>query len=384
MSSFVSLASVLFLATAALCLTAELARSYELRRFAAMAAVLAITLADAAMLGAMPGLGLAWPEWLPSASEHHAGRRRQRLLEYDSSGQQGARDERDGRAGGNRDPAPEAGDEGDEENEVEVIIEPARRRALSLVSGLFAQPARKVPEISPWDTFKDCPECPELVVVPAGETTIGAPLADPLATASEQPARRVRVWPGFAIARFEISARELAASGIERSAAAGRCAAAVAHDIDRRPVAATCVTWNEALEYAAWLVRHTGKRYRLVSAAEWEYAARLAGAPRQVAEAAPLPGTSGTMRSPLGPYPLALGGGVGEYTQDCWAGTLENASETSAAYLPHRACWRRVLKDGSDHEPARWRRPSARRAVAQDIASPDIGFRVVRDLATSP
>lgn len=384
MSSFVSFASVLFLVTAAACLTAELARSYEARRFAAMAAVLAITLADAAMLAAMPELGLAWPEWAPATSEHHAGRRRQRLLEYENTGQRGARDERDGQKGGTRDTPPEAADDGDVENEVEVIIEPARRRAMSLIAGLFVPPAKQAGEITPWDTFKDCPECPEMVILPAGETTIGAPLADPQATASEQPARKVRVWPGFAIARFEISTRELAASGIERSPAAGRCAAAVAHDVDRRSVAATCVTWNEALEYAAWLGRHTGKRYRLVSATEWEYAARLADTPRLVADAGAVPGTPGVARSSLAPYPLALGGGVGEYTQDCWADTLENASETSAAFLPDRACWRRVLKDGSDHEPARWRRPSARRAVAMDIASPDTGFRVARDLDATP
>lgn len=74
--------------------------------------------------------------------------------------------------------------------------------------------------------IKDCEDCPEMVVVGAGSTTIGAPDTDPLADASEKPQRMVRFWPGFAISKDPIAAASVTQYRVETGRIAGTCATA--------------------------------------------------------------------------------------------------------------------------------------------------------------
>lgn len=373
MSQAAELAAVLFVATALLCLYAEVSRRPLRQRIAMVLALITVTAADAAMLRHDPALGLSWEG---AGTDRPSKARRRDAREHDGSGGDGEaradKDRPDG--GGSRSMADdEDGGEGDD-GEEEVRLLPSRSWDWSRLAALLPSlqsGERTEPLPASWDTIRDCPACPEMIVLPAGDTVIGAPAADREATAAEQPARRVRVWPGFAIARFEISVVELGRAGMAPPPSSGTCAGRT----DEAMVGpATCLTWQEASRYAAWLSAVSGHRYRLPSAAEWEYAARLASAPRQVASA-------DAAALPVGPLPEAMGGGVAEFVGDCWADTLENGSETASAFRPNRACWNRMLKDGADGEGRRWRRPSARRPIEPGIRSPDIGFRVVRELA---
>jgi formylglycine-generating enzyme required for sulfatase activity len=120
--------------------------------------------------------------------------------------------------------------------------------------------------LEPKQEFTDCQEvCPEMVVVPAGEFTMGSNDFD-----REKPPHKVTIGKPFAVGKFEVTFAEwdacVAATGCKQKPGDegwGR---------GKRPV--IYVSWNDAKEYAAWLSKKTGKSYRLLSEAEWEYAAR--------------------------------------------------------------------------------------------------------------
>ena len=147
----------------------------------------------------------------------------------------------------------------------------ARRAALALLSAIiglclggasaFAQAASR----EPGEVFRDCPDCEELVVVPPGEFDMGS--ADKPA---EGPVHHVAIAKAFAISRREVTFAEwdqcVAAAGCKYNPSDqgwGR---------GDRPV--INVSWDDAKAYVAWLAKKTGKPYRLLSEAEYEYSAR--------------------------------------------------------------------------------------------------------------
>ena len=116
------------------------------------------------------------------------------------------------------------------------------------------------------ESFKDCPDCPEMVVVPAGSFTMGSNDYD-----DEKPPHRVNIAKPFAVGKFTVTFAEW-----DACVASGGCK----HKPEdqgwgrgNRPV--INVSWDDATkEYLPWLSRKTGKTYRLLTEAEWEYAAR--------------------------------------------------------------------------------------------------------------
>ena len=124
------------------------------------------------------------------------------------------------------------------------------------------------PHSPPGATIRDCEVCPELIVVPAGDFRMGDLSGG--GDADEGPVRTVSIPRPFAVARYETTFAQW-----DACAAAGACRQGVG-DIGfgrgDRPV--MLVTWEDAQAYAGWLSEMTGKRFRLPSEAEWEYAAR--------------------------------------------------------------------------------------------------------------
>ena len=143
-------------------------------------------------------------------------------------------------------------------------------------------------------SLRDCADCPEMVVVPSGNYRMGSP-RDRALTESEGPRHEVRISDAFAVARFEITRGQFAAFVKESGYTAfeGKGCSILKHDDlnwvdddskdwrnpgfeqgDDHPV--VCISWDDAKAYANWISKKTGKNFRLLSEAEWEYAA-LAG-----------------------------------------------------------------------------------------------------------
>ena len=127
-----------------------------------------------------------------------------------------------------------------------------------------------------------------MVAVPAGSFTMGSPADEPGRDGTEGPQRRVNIRQ-FAAGKFDVTRGEWAAfvAATNRSIAGGCAWAGPSNEKldpqvswrklgfpqdDKHPV--VCVTWQDAQDYVHWLSQRTGHKYRLLSEAEWEYAAR--------------------------------------------------------------------------------------------------------------
>jgi formylglycine-generating enzyme required for sulfatase activity len=126
------------------------------------------------------------------------------------------------------------------------------------------------------DTFKECASeqgkdyCPEMVVVPAGSFMMGSPPTEKGRYASEGPQHIVTIGKPFAVAKFELTFDEW-----DTCVTYGDCPEDVSDGgWDRGQQPAINVTWDDAQRYVAWLSKTTGKPYRLLTEAEYEYATR--------------------------------------------------------------------------------------------------------------
>jgi formylglycine-generating enzyme required for sulfatase activity len=125
--------------------------------------------------------------------------------------------------------------------------------------------------LKPKDTFRDCPDCPEMVVVPAGSYMMGSPASEGDRSENEGPQRNVAIAKPFAVGKFELTFAEW-----DACVAAGGCKHKPGDQgwgRGKRPV--INVRWDDITrEFVPWLSKKTGKTYRLLTEAEWEYAAR--------------------------------------------------------------------------------------------------------------
>lgn len=258
--------------------------------------------------------------------------------------------------------------------------------ALVIVAAAIAPSARAA------EAFRDCPECPEMIAVPAGSFAMGATKAtDGEAKRYEGPTRTVAVTR-FAIGRYEVTFAEW-----DACVAAKGCS----HKADdrgwgrgRRPV--VNVSWQDASQYVRWLARKTGKPYRLPSEAEWEYAARArtgtpfwwgADAGSNLANCLVCGGAfGGSKTAPVGTFkPNAFGlfdvhGNAWEWVADCWHDGYAGAPADARAWVDGGNCKLRVLRGGSWISVARALRVSHREGYDPTFRYASNGFRVARDL----
>ena len=127
--------------------------------------------------------------------------------------------------------------------------------------------------LKPKDTFRECDNCPEMVVVPAGSFTMGSPEREGGRFPNEGPQHVVTIGRPFAVGKLHVTVDQFAGFVRETQYQARKCwrNPGFAQDGSHPAV---CLSWDDAKAYADWLAKKTGKPYRLLSEAEFEYAAR--------------------------------------------------------------------------------------------------------------
>lgn len=270
----------------------------------------------------------------------------------------------------------------------------------------------------PGDEFKDCRDCPDMMVVPAGQFS--------KETSAGGTVQIVRLARAFAVGKFEITraqyARFVAASkravpdkcfvfqGVNEQGV-GQFAWSAGKNwrdpgyaqTDSDPV--VCVSWEDAQAYIVWLNQQTGKTYRLLSETEWEYAARAGSstvqwwnddtsciyvnsADRSFKRLYPSLSDASdcddghAFTAPVGSYkPNGFGlydmlGNAWEWTEDCEHGNSTGAPMDGTAWIRDGDCSKRVRRSGS------WYRPVTANRSALPAADwhGNGGFRVARAL----
>ncbi len=128
------------------------------------------------------------------------------------------------------------------------------------------------------ESFRDCPSCPEMVVVPAGEFVMGSPKDEPNRWAFSENQQKITFKRAFAAGKYAVTRGEFEAFvTVTRRAMTDKCEmpdgsmAAIPGGSWRSPGfkqtaqhPVVCVTNGDADAYAAWLSQKTGKKYRLI------------------------------------------------------------------------------------------------------------------------
>lgn len=292
-------------------------------------------------------------------------------------------------------------------------------------------------------SLRDCKQCPALVVIPAGNFIMGSPATEPGRYDEEGPQRSVHI-NRLAVGKFDVTRGEWAAfaSATSRETTGGCTWSSLpgTNAMEPNPKATwqtlgfvqddahpvVCVTWDDAQDYVRWLSGLTGQQYRLLTEAEWEYAAR-AGTntpyPWGVnashehanygAEACCSGETSGSDKwvgtSPAGAFPpnqfglYDMNGNVMQWVQDCFAPSFSytglptdgsaykdavtlKLSGDLAVMNGSSSCAHHMLRGGDWGDPPASIRSAARSfapppgSPLQNYRSAGVGFRVVRVL----
>jgi formylglycine-generating enzyme required for sulfatase activity len=257
--------------------------------------------------------------------------------------------------------------------------------------------------LRPGKTFRDCPECPTMIVVPAGSFWQGSDEHQPDTLKMETPRHMVTIAEPFAAGVFEVTLAQW-----DACVAAGGCSTRPGDNgwgRDTRP--AILVSWNDAVEYTAWLSQTTGQAYSLPSESQWEYIARageesdwLGGSPDAICRFANVAGSESGFRwqhadcaDPAALETLPVGslqanafglhdviGNVAEWTLDCLNLSYLDAPVDGSAW-GRGICGSRITRGGSWFTGTREIRLPARFNLKNGDRNDFTGFRVVRKVA---
>ena len=250
------------------------------------------------------------------------------------------------------------------------------------------------------EVFRDCEECPELVVVPAGSFMMGSPESEEDRYDDEGPVHRVRIAEPFAVGVYEVTFGEW-----DACVRGGGCGGYEPDDEGwgrgDRPVIS--VSWEDARAYVSWLSRRTGQDYRLLSEAEWEYVARAGTAtPFHFGRAISTAqanyngnftyenGRKGQYRRqavPVGSFSANdfgvhdVHGNVWEWTEDCWNDNYMGPPTDGSAW-ERGDCGRRAVRGGSWYSRPGFLRSAFRYGFTAGDRGILLGFRAARTLTS--
>ena len=270
--------------------------------------------------------------------------------------------------------------------------------------------------------FRDCADCPEMIVIPPGKFEMGLADFRKARRPTEGPAREVSIPGTFAIGKTEVTWSQYARFVRETSRTGGMGCDTYANKRFRpNPQAAwnspgfpqtendpvVCISWDDAKAYAEWLGVKTGHNYRLITEAEWEYVVRAGTQSERFWSENPADAcrfanvADATGRGSLGlesvfdcrdrfagtapaasfqPNPFGvhdLFGNAEEWVLDCWSETYRNAPNSGIANTSGD-CDRRVVRGGSWFNGVDAIRSTARAADETKARTSTRGFRIAR------
>ena len=226
-------------------------------------------------------------------------------------------------------------------------------------------------EYKPGETFngskdKLCGNCPKMVVLPPGSFMMGSPAEEKGRDDNEGPYHKTTITYSFAVGVYEVTFNEW-----DYCVQQGGCPSYRPDDKGRgrgeRPV--INVLWHDAKSYVRWLSRKTKQSYRLLSEAEWEYAARAgtdtpfhfgntisANQANYNGNYTYGSGERGKYRGKAiaaGSFPANkfglhdMHGNVWEWVEDCWHESYKGAPTDGSAWIARGDCNERVIRGGS-------------------------------------
>jgi formylglycine-generating enzyme required for sulfatase activity len=245
--------------------------------------------------------------------------------------------------------------------------------------------------LKPLASFRECAkDCPEMVVVPAGEFMMGSPATEKGRYANEGPQRLITIAKPFAVSKFAVTFADW-----DACVSVGGCPHVSDSGFERGTRPVINVRWDEAQQYGAWFSKMTGRPYRLLTETEWEYAARAGSATAyfwgdQIGEGNANCNDCGSQwdgrqTSPVGSFkPNAFGlydmaGNVWQWVQDCYHDHYNGAPTDGSARITGD-CSRRVVRGGSWGNIPQYLRSASREWFSADDRDFHIGFRLGRTL----
>jgi formylglycine-generating enzyme required for sulfatase activity len=239
--------------------------------------------------------------------------------------------------------------------------------------------------LNPGDSFRECSkDCPEMIVVPGGEFLMGS-----LEKEDQQPQHMVIFAKPFAVSKFEVTFEQW-----DACVKFGDCVQPSDGGFGKGSRPVINLTWADAQQYAAWFSRMTGRRYRLLSEAEWEYAARAKTTTNYafgddealLDQYAWYAANAGNQPHPVGEKTFnafGLGdmhGNVDEWVEDSWHENYKGAPKDGSPWVSGGAASWRVVRGGSWINFSRFLHVSNRIWLPADGRYDYVGFRLARTL----
>ena len=310
-----------------------------------------------------------------------------------------------------------------------IILNTATFCLMGWISHAVAQdtapkPSAVTKKISAKKTFRDCADCPRMLVIPGDSFSMGSAATETGHRDDSEPVHPVKI-ASFALGKTEVTRGQFTqfvkATGYnagdkcwiidngkyeERS---GNWGSIGFMQTDNHPV--VCTSWNDANAYTTWLARKTGQPYRLPTEAEWEYAARgKTSTARYWGESPNAACTYANVAdksmkevikvanawkghnckdgfaytAPVGSF-KANAYGLNDMLGNVWEWTQDNYHKNYAGAPADGSAWQdnkknRVLRGGSWYDAPRFVRSAGRDKAVPTIRYDNIGFRVARML----